>query len=459
MFRKFSLLSVVAALFITGLVPVASAQEEHTAEDATVTSLAEDHITVAITVFKPAGASELNQVPVIFHSHGWGGTRTSSIGGEVKGLLDAGFGVVSIDQRGHGETGGLRNVEDPELEAQDIKAVIDYTAALPWVLHNTDEAGLPIASDPVLGAIGGSYGGGYQTISALTELSESGHTRFDALAPEITWYDLPTALAPEGVVRTAWNTLLYAVSKAPENKMAPFIDQAFVYGLATGQWPDGTVSAIPNLTEIFRNHSPRGFVEKGIQLDMPVLMRQGITDNLFNLNEGIHNFELAVTPEARARSLFVGYNGGHVLPQVGAAMPLGTQPGGDPCSAEREGGWSQLRIDFFKTAFAGGDPTSLLPSRYNLATDDEQCLHLDALPSGGASQALRRRPDRRGSRLGHGLRSRSSGQLRACRRARSRSPASLISPGTSTRLPSTHVSSSHSRSAPTWPTRGSCRTT
>ena len=59
----------------------------------------------------------------------------------------------------------------------------------------------PIADDPVLGAIGGSYGGGYQTITALTELSETGRTRFDALAPEITWYDLPEALAPQGVVR------------------------------------------------------------------------------------------------------------------------------------------------------------------------------------------------------------------------------------------------------------------
>jgi pimeloyl-ACP methyl ester carboxylesterase len=373
----------------TGLAPIASAGAGDTVEQVTVTSLAVDQITVAITVFTPAAADATNRVPVIFDSHGWGGSRRKAIDGTVQGLLDAGFGVVSIDQRGHGETGGQRNVEDPMLEAQDIKAVIDYTAGLDWVLHNVDALGAPIANDPVLGAIGGSYGGGYQTITALTELRETapvgnpagGHTRFDALAPEITWYDLPEALAPQGVTRTAWNTLLYAVAKAPENKMPQFIDIAFAYGAGTGLWPDGTAPApVPNLTAIFREHSPVGFAEDGIKLNMPVLMKQGITDNLFNLNQGIHNFQDALTDSARAKSLFVGYNGGHVLPAVGSTIPLGTNPAGDPCSADRPGGWDQLRIDFFKAAFAGTDPTGLLPSRYNLAKDTGGCLHLNALP-------------------------------------------------------------------------------
>ena len=409
--RKLVVLSALLALCAALQVPVASAAEGDTAEDVTVQSLAADQITVAITVFRPAAASAETPVPVIFDSHGWGGTRRSTIDGTVQGLLDAGFGVVSIDQRGHGATGGLRNVQDPALEGQDIKAVIDYTAGLDWVQHNVDEEGEPIANDPLLGAIGGSYGGGYQTITALTELSESGHTRFDVLAPEITWYDLPEALAPQGVARSAWNVLLYAVAKAPENKMPEFIDQGFAYGTATGQWPDGTVPAVPNLDAIFHDHSPIGFAEDGVMLDMPVLMRQGITDNLFNLNQGIHNFQDALTDEARAKSLFVGYNGGHVLPAVGATLPQGTAPGGDPCSDEREGGWNQLRIDFFKAAFAdltedpfpgqGGGPgqlppqvppgvpgppndedtTTLLPSQYNLATDGNTCLHLDELPT------------------------------------------------------------------------------
>jgi ABC-2 type transport system ATP-binding protein len=410
MLRK-SLSAIAAALLAIALLPPTTASAEETIDHITVTSLAVDQIPIKITVFKPADASETNKVPVIFDSHGWGGSRhrtpttTPSTPGAspdttVRDLLDAGFGVVSIDQRGHGESGGLRNVQDPALEAQDIKAVIDFTATLDWVAHNTTidpVTGLPveIENDPILGAIGGSYGGGYQTITALTEISETGSTRFDALAPEITWFDLPTSLAPQGVPRTAWNTLLYAVSKAPQNKIAEYIDKAFVWGSASGHFPGSdpglaaaeTAAGIPNLTEIFRSHSPRGFVEDGHLLDVPSLWRQGITDNLFNLNEGINNFQKTLTDEARNRSLFVGYNGGHVLPGVGSTFPLGTSPGGsavtggasgDPCS-DAVGGWAALRIEFFEKVFAGENPTSLLPTRYNLATNGGDCLNINSL--------------------------------------------------------------------------------
>jgi pimeloyl-ACP methyl ester carboxylesterase len=380
-----AVLSLVASLAV-----VAPASAEETVEQVTVTSLAEDQTTIAITVFKPAAADAANQAPVIFDSHGWGGARRQTVDGTVRALLDAGFGVVSIDQRGHGESGGLRNVQDPALEGQDIKAVIDYTAtALPWVLHNTDAEGNPIADNPVLGAIGGSYGGGYQTMTALTEISETGSTRFDALAPEITWYDLPTALAPQGVARTSWITALYATAKAPENTVPEFIDQSFAWGAATGQWPGREVpfgaaeeaAGIPNMTEIFRSHSPRGFADQGIKLNIPVLQRQGITDNLFNLNEGLHIFEDALTAEARAKSVFTGYNGGHVLPAVGSTLPLGSAPSGDPCNDEYTGGWNQMRIDFFTAAFNGGDPTAVAPNKYNFATDDGGCIRVDSLPA------------------------------------------------------------------------------
>ena len=130
---------------------------------------------------------------MILHSHGWAGSRSTS---GMAAWTDAGFGVLSFDQRGHGETGGEANVEDPDLEGQDVSSVIDDVATLDWVL-------LDGPGDPVLGAIGGSYGGGYQTIGALTEVRDTGSTRFNALAPEITWNDLPRCLAPNGVPRTS----------------------------------------------------------------------------------------------------------------------------------------------------------------------------------------------------------------------------------------------------------------
>ena len=66
--------------------------------------------------------------------------------------------------------------------------------------------------DPVLGAIGGSYGGGYQLVGALSEVRDRGATRFDALVPEITWFSLTESLFPQGVPRTEWAAALTAAA-------------------------------------------------------------------------------------------------------------------------------------------------------------------------------------------------------------------------------------------------------
>lgn len=342
------------------------ARADDTVSNETVTS--KDGTEIVISIFRPAAADATNQVPMILHSHGWGGSRSTSVS-SFKAWLDAGFGVTSIDQRGHGESGGQANVEDPELEGRDVMAVIDRVAQLDWVKHDLDAFGNPIADDPVLGAIGGSYGGGYQTIGSLSELLFTGRTRFDALAPEITWFDLPESLAPQGVVRTLWNTALYAVG-AP--MVPPFIHEAFAFGAATGEFPDGTVPGVPNLKDIFYRHSPHWFADNGYKLNIPVLFGQGATDNLFNLNQGLHNFADVLTPAAQSKSLFVGYNNGHVLPQM---FPPASNPSGNPCVAN----FGALERNFFATVFAAGDPSGLLPKRFNLSSNDNTCISVDSV--------------------------------------------------------------------------------
>ena len=323
---------------------------------------------IAITVHRPAGASADRPVPVILHSHGWGGSRTSS-DGAFRRELERGFAVVSIDQRGFGESGGQSHVQDPDLEGRDIIAVIDRVAEFDWVLRDTDDEGRPIADDPVLFAMGGSYGGGFQLVTALTEIAERGETRFNALAPDMTWFDLSRSLAPEGVVRTAWATLLYAVGIPT---IAPHIHESFVFGATTGQWPDGTVPGTTDLDERFFRNGPAGFVDQGIQLDIPALITQGFSDNLFNGNEGWHNFERTLTDEARAQSLFVGYNGGHALPNV---LPPGWAAGGDACVEDA----GELRLAFFEAVLTGEDPGALRDAPYSVTTADGDCLEVTSL--------------------------------------------------------------------------------
>jgi hypothetical protein len=120
---------------------------------------------------------------------------------------------------------------------------------------------------------------------------------------------------------------------------------ATAYGAATGLWPDGTVPGVENMDTFFAKNGPKWNVEQGRVLDIPVLFGQGITDTLFPLYQGLQNWRHALTPHARANSIFIGYNGGHVLPN---AFPYTPAVSGDPCSKQLAGGdFSDLTVRFF----------------------------------------------------------------------------------------------------------------
>jgi ABC-2 type transport system ATP-binding protein len=276
-------------------------------------------VDICFTLFRPAGATEDHPVPMVLHSHGWGGSRTTDPAAFAY-LTDAGFGVLSFDQRGFGESGGQAYIENPDVEGQDVQRIVDLVAAQDWV--RTQRPG-----DPVLGAIGGSYGGGYQFVGALSEIRDRGATRYDALVPEITWFSLTESLFPQGVPRTEWATALTAAA-VPTDALPPVVLQGFAETAATGNVP-------PYLHEFLDRNGPEWHLRQGRRLDIPVLFGQGATDNLFPLDQGLKNFRRVLTDKARARSIFVGYNGGHTLPAVvpgGTNSDIPVATGTDACS-------------------------------------------------------------------------------------------------------------------------------
>lgn len=325
-----------------------------------------DGVLIDISVHQPGGASAAAPAPVVLQSHGWGGSKSGS---EFNEWLDDGIGIVTISQRGFGASGGKATVQDPEIEAQDIKAVIDFVAGLEWVA-------LDGPNDPVLGGIGASYGGAYQIMTALTEIRESGSTRFNALAPEIAWFDLVESLAPGRVVRSVWVDALYATGFA---SVENYIHESYAYVVATGQLPDGTVPGTFDLVTEFHEHAPVAFVEDGYALDIPVLIRQGTTDNLFNMNQAWHNFEETLSDAARAQSVFIAYNGGHALPGV---YPLGVGDSvaseSDPCS-DRHGGWGELQRAWYRHQLLGQSADLPTPGYHVATVDGDQCLDVDGL--------------------------------------------------------------------------------
>ncbi|WP_169577746.1 alpha/beta fold hydrolase [Sinimarinibacterium sp. CAU 1509] len=153
------------------------------AYDISVDSPAPDNLSgaattaIAATVFVPAHRAG-ERYPLILHSHGWGGDRINAsdaetnnqnadtstlysrvVDLEVKRFWDAGYAVISFDERGIGQSGGMVRVMDPDYETRDAMALID------WALANLDLA-LDAHGDPRVGTIGGSYGGGCQLLLA-----------------------------------------------------------------------------------------------------------------------------------------------------------------------------------------------------------------------------------------------------------------------------------------------------
>jgi pimeloyl-ACP methyl ester carboxylesterase len=329
---------------------------------------------ICYSLFRPAGTDSAHRVPLIFHSHGWGGSRTKDAASFSK-WLDAGFGVLSFDQRGFGESGGKARIENPYFEGKDVQKLVELVAAQDWVIQDGP-------GDPRLGAIGGSYGGGYQFVGAFSELMVHGKPIFDALAPEITWWNLKDSLAPKGVVKTEWTAALSAVGVSA---LPLSIIRGLAYGTATGDWPTGQAPGVPNLDAFFAKNGPSWHVKNGRHLDIPVVFGQGITDSLFPLTQGLTNFQQALTPAARARSIFVGYNGGHVLP---AAFPQAIGGSGDPCSAELGGGsFSDLSLRFMRLYLKGEDTGLAGFGNYHLATAGGACATVDSVAPTWAAPA------------------------------------------------------------------------
>jgi ABC-2 type transport system ATP-binding protein len=316
-------------------------------------------VQICYSLFKPEGASAGHTVPLIFHSHGWGGSRTKDPAA-FKSWLEAGYGVLSFDQRSFGESTGVAHVMNPDFEGRDVVKLVDLVASLDWVTKQRP-------GDPLIGAIGGSYGGGYQFAGAFTELRDRGRTRFDALAPEITWWDLKQSLAPDEAARTLWLAILFA---GGGTHLPPAVGAAFVALVTTGTWPTGQAGR--DLDAFFAKNGPAWHVAHGRKLDIPVLFGQGLSDNLFNLNQGLQNFQKALTPRSRAHSIFVGYNGGHTLPSV---LPPGFVTPGDPCSiALGSPSFAGLEQRFMTLNLKKQDTGLSGFGSYHLATADGRCL-------------------------------------------------------------------------------------
>jgi ABC-2 type transport system ATP-binding protein len=286
-----------------------------------------DEHAIPISVFKPKVASPDQKVPVLLHSHGFTAKRYTDPENEnIKAWVAGGFGVVSFDERGHGDARDDSAVYfmHPDYEVKDVQKVIDHVATLDWVL-------MEAPGDPLLGAVGGSYGGAYQLMTAIFD------PRLDAIVPEIAWNDITEGLAPGGAIKSGWVDLFYLAGNAQQSVV--FSDDfhaGFAYATASNNFPAGQLPGVPDLYTRLKEASPVLYPGR---ITIPTLLIQGMPDTLFPLNQAVANLRMleAAGLPANDTALYT-HLGGHLLSVNSlradtSPYPVGLQgqPGGKPC--------------------------------------------------------------------------------------------------------------------------------
>lgn len=369
-------------------------------------------VTVTFTLFLPE-RQEGETVPLIVHSHGFGGSRIgvdeanadpaedqptestdsifSRLDDQVRLLWDAGYAVVSFDERGFGRgddgddgnTGAIQ-IMDPDFEIQDAIAVLD------WIDDPANGVADIIARDDndnmIAGAIGGSYGGGYQLLLAALD------DRLDAITPTATWYNLLQSLLPNEVIKKSYSTglcLLIASDGAEAGaRNSSACDQASDSGSPTARYRGDIATDFETLEEAFLTHGMveierRHNEEAGFSMrPVDTLLVQGNRDILFNFNQSYENYRFLNSLGGSDVRLMTNENG-HSIAQTrmngGSQGALGPSSCGPLDSLDSVRAWFDLKLRDNAAAEA------LLPNEVCISLDDTTAVNLTEVPVASSS--------------------------------------------------------------------------
>jgi pimeloyl-ACP methyl ester carboxylesterase len=121
------LISAVLVLVLIGLAAPAAAQD--TPEPQRVEVTASDGLTLVGNFFPASDAADDTGAPTVLLLHQFGASKTSW-GPLIPALYDAGYTLLAVDLRGHGETGGSL---DWPLAEQDTQTWLDWLREQPGV--------------------------------------------------------------------------------------------------------------------------------------------------------------------------------------------------------------------------------------------------------------------------------------------------------------------------------------
>ncbi|MFJ8438591.1 alpha/beta fold hydrolase [Kitasatospora griseola] len=225
--------------------------------------------------------------PAILLAHGFGGSKESERQ-RAEELARAGYAVLTWSARGFGRSSGQIGLNQPEREVADVSRLVDWLAQRP-------EVQLDGEGDPRVGVTGASYGG------AVSLLAAGYDRRIDAIAPQITWWNLADALFPQaaqgssaadGVFKKLWAGIFFTTGSASGlGEAGParpaegpvgcgrFRDElcAMYNRVAAAGRPDA------DAVKVLEQSSPSAVADR---IKVPTLVIQGQQDSLFPLDQG-----------------------------------------------------------------------------------------------------------------------------------------------------------------------------
>lgn len=283
-----------------------------------LTIAASDGTALACSLTEPDGTPPAGGWPAVMLFHGLGG-RHEDMEPLATGILaPAGYASLACDARGHGASGGLFGLDGPR-DVLDTKELFGWLTARPEI------------SDTEIGALGISLGGGAVWNAAVAGVP------FKAIVPVITWTNLTTALAPQGLSKSGLVQLL--ASLVPQSRWDPDLLAA-----------SGSLITSTNMSTVTTLSAARSPLKQLGGLTVPTLLIQGRRDFLFDVDQALAAYKLLAGP----KRLYLG--------------DLGHAPGISPATAPDAGIYWGEAVKWFDHYVKGG-PSTLPASSIELGHD------------------------------------------------------------------------------------------
>lgn len=277
---------------------------------------------IVFDLYRPKGVDRHHRAPSILTTNGFGGSKDSQAS-LAQQLVQQGYVVLAYSGVGFGGSSCRIELDSFSWDGQAAKRLVAFLGGgskatdgtrIDYVEHDKRaHNGKHYRHDPVVGMIGGSYGGGVQFAAAADD------PRIDALVPEITWNDLAYALAPNnaGLQGDTLQSSVPGIVKANPTVVAGqpsgWLNLLWYSGTTSVRTAPLPASSCPNfdasmcaihdqlVSEGYPNAAARrkfrsvSISSRMSKIRVPVLLQQGENDSLFDLQQAVATYHALKT--------------------------------------------------------------------------------------------------------------------------------------------------------------------